>query len=128
MKIVICADQHREQGETGACISRSPYFVIADTDSDDVSAIRNPAVGADFRRGRVAAEIIIESGAKSVVGTHFGDKARRLLQRCGVTIYQVVPGKVSRIIADFKAGRLHSSRDITACAHENTRSEACLRR
>ncbi len=125
MKIAICADEEKEQGLTGECVSRSPYLVLADSESGEITTLPNPAVDAQQHRGQVAAEAIIDAAAEAVIGTHFGHKAHALLTKWGVSVYQVAPGRVSDVIADYRSGRLRPVKDGTPCAHQHERAREC---
>ena len=63
---------------------RSPYFVIYDSDLDEVTVIANPGAQAEHGAGSKAAKAIVSNGVAVVFAKRFGPTAERVLQSANV--------------------------------------------
>ncbi|MBU0678713.1 MAG: hypothetical protein KJ626_11410 [Verrucomicrobia bacterium] len=126
MKVAVCAEEGSKASWIGKCVSKSPFFVLADTDSGEFESMPNPAIGAKGHHGRVAAEALIRTSVKSVIGTHFGHKAMRLLAAEGISVYQTEPGVVEHAVQAHKAGRLSLAQEGNPC-HDSSSHRSCCK-
>jgi predicted Fe-Mo cluster-binding NifX family protein len=120
MKIAVCAEEGHEDAQLSRCVSRSPYFIVADTAAGTFEAVRNPA--ADVRRhyGEAAADALIDASASAVVGTHFGHTAYRLLTNAGIAVHQAPGGVVKELVEECRSGRLPRRGEGHPCDHPAT--------
>jgi len=68
---------------------RCEYFIFVDPDSMAFEAEPNPYASASEKAGVESAELIIEKGAKTVLTSQVGAKARQVLDDAGVEIVSI---------------------------------------
>lgn len=86
---------------------RARWFLIWDTETDDVSAIDNVAsVEAASGAGIAAAQRVIDAGATCVLTGRCGPKATAVLGGAGIRIVDGVSGSATAAIEAFREGQL----------------------
>jgi predicted Fe-Mo cluster-binding NifX family protein len=98
--------------ELDSRFGRASYFVVADTDSGELSAhdnLRNvrSAHGADAR----AAQDLVELGVEGVITGNIRPNAAGVLRAGNVKVYKQTWGTVRDAIEQLKAGRLKELAD-----------------
>ena len=88
---------------------RAAYFVIADTETADFSAIENVNVAAAGGAGISSAKVVIDAGAGAVLTGNCGPNAQRTLSTAGIKLYTGVAGTVAQAAELFKTGKLTES-------------------
>lgn len=106
MKIAVCAEDGHPEARLSQCVSRSPFFVLADTELGTFTGVRNPAADVHRQYGKAAANALINASASAVIGTHFGHTAFRLLSESGIAVHQAPGGVVKDLVEECRAGRL----------------------
>ena len=120
MKIAVCAEEGHEEAQLSRCVSRSPYFVLADTEAGTFEALPNPAAKVHRHYGEAAADALINASASAVVGTHFGHTTYRLLENSGIAVHQAAGGVVKELVEECRAGRLPRIGQGDPCNHPAT--------
>jgi len=85
---------------------RCGYFIIADTESGNYTAIENEAAISGGGAGISAAQLVSEKGAEVVITGNVGPNAMDVLNAAGIMIYQGTDASVKENIESFKAGLL----------------------
>ena len=107
MKIAVSSSADDINAVVDSRFGRAPFFIIADTESGEWSALANTQnVQAAQGAGIQSAEHVVNSGAEAVLSGHCGPKAFRALTAGNVKIYVCVDGLVSEAIERFKKGEL----------------------
>jgi len=107
MKIAVTSTSKDISGNMDPRFGRAKYFIVVDTDTNDVVAHDNAQnLNAAQGAGIQAAETVARLGAKAVVTGNVGPKAFRALNAAGVKIYLFTEGTVADAIRRFKAGEL----------------------
>ena len=89
---------------------RAPYFVIVDTDSDQVEAVDNEQnLNAPQGAGIQSAQCVINQGVEAVVTGHCGPNAFRTLSAAGIALYLGVDGTVGEAVEKLKEGTLQAA-------------------
>jgi predicted Fe-Mo cluster-binding NifX family protein len=112
MRIAFTARGPALSSELDPRFGRAGYFVVADTDSGELSAHDNwqnvrAAHGADAQ----AAQDIVELGVEGVITGNIRPNAASVLQAGNVKVYKQTWGTVRDAIEQFKSGRLKESAD-----------------
>lgn len=111
MKLAISAAGTDRQAALDSWFGRCAYFVVCDTETGEVQAVRNEAGEAGGGAGIKAAQIVVETGAGAVVTGNIGPNALEVLQQAGLRSFVAEHGRVEELVDAFKAGRL---REIAA--------------
>ena len=124
MKIAVCAEEGHEDAQLSQCVSRSPFFVLADTEAGTFEGVRNPAKNVNRHYGETAAESLIDASVSAVIGTHFGHSIYRLLSNSGIAIHQAPGGKVKDLVSQWQTGNLPRMGNGDPC-HEQGHGRNC---
>lgn len=114
MKIAIPAEGDSLNSEVCISFGRTPYFIVADTESDEFSVIDNKAVSEQSGAGVKAAQAVADSGAGAVVTFHCGKNAADVLKAADIKIYKAVKGTVKDMVQSYNAGKLNELAEINA--------------
>lgn len=107
MKIAISCSGQDVASAVDARFGRAPFFIIADTESGEWTALENAQnMQAPQGAGIQSAEHVVNAGAEAVLTGHCGPKAFRVLSAAGVKICVGVSGTAADAIARFKKGEL----------------------
>ena len=85
---------------------RAAFFLIYDTETKSVEAIKNAYADAGQGAGIKAAETIVKAGASVLVTGDCGPKAFNALKQAHVKIYSAKNVSVAEALASFEAERL----------------------
>ena len=107
MKIAFSARGAALSSELDPRFGRASYFVVADTDSGELSAHDNwqnvrAAHGTDGR----AAQDLVKLGVEGVITGNIRPSAASVLQAGNVKVYKQTWGTVRDAIEQFNSGRL----------------------
>jgi len=116
MKIVVTSTGADLDAPTSPVFGRCQAYVFIDTESMQVEAMENPAIGSASGAGIRAAQFVIEQGAQAVVTGNVGPNAFNIFQSAGLTIYPFSGGTVRQAAEAFRTGQLQSIADATAQA------------
>lgn len=117
MKIVVAANGRDLDAPTSPIFGRSPFYVLADTETMHVEAMANPEMGSLRGVGFHLPEVIVERGAQAVVAGSVGPNAFRVLQDLGVPVYLSGDRTVREAIEAYKAGWLQPAEDANVPTH-----------
>jgi predicted Fe-Mo cluster-binding NifX family protein len=113
MKIAFTARGRALSSELDPRFGRASYFVVADTDSGELSAHDNwknvrAAHGADVQ----AAQDLVKLGVEGVITGNIRPNAASVLRAGNVKVYKQTWGTVRDAIERLKSGRLKQIADI----------------
>jgi len=107
MKIAISAYGDSLGAKAHKLFGRCDYFVIVDTDTDEISALKNKSANASTGVGTTCAQELVGAGVTAVVTGKVGSNAYEVLKASGVVIYLIPSGlSVRESIEKFNAGSL----------------------
>jgi predicted Fe-Mo cluster-binding NifX family protein len=115
MKLVITSEGESSQSSMDPRFGRAKFFVVMDTETQEVTAIPNTVnLNATQGAGIQAGKTIVELGIKSLITGHVGPKAFATLQAGNVEVYTGATGTVADAVAQLKSGQLKkvSSADV----------------
>ena len=118
MKIAVTATGQTTDSPVDPRFGRAATFVLFDTETSEVNAVRNDeGVNASEGAGVQAAETVARLGAQLVITGHCGPKAFRALEAAGIKVVVGTGGTVSEAIERFKAGELQPATAADTQAH-----------
>ena len=107
MKIAISAYGDSLGAKAYERFGRCDYFVIVDTDTDEIIALKNKSAGGSTGVGTACAQELFNAGVTAVVSGKVGSNAYEVLKASGVAIYLAPSGlSVQETLEKFKAGSL----------------------
>ena len=118
MKLVITSTGPELDGAVDPRFGRARYFILVDTETDEITAVDNEAnLAAAQGAGIQAGKRVVELGAQALLSGHVGPKAYTALRAGGVEIYSGVEGTVAEAIERFKQGGLRPAAGADAAGH-----------
>ncbi len=113
MKIAISSTGKNLESEVDARFGRCAYFLIAEINDKETSAlgekevkaIKNTAAGQMGGAGITAAEIVANEKVSAVITANLGPRAFSVFEQFGIKIYQG-QGKIKDVIQKFIKGQL----------------------
>ena len=118
MKIVITSQGTEMSSQVDPRFGRAQYFLLFDTDSDELTAcVRNEQVNAAQGAGVQAAQNVLSLDAQAVITGNIGPKAFTALEAGGVVICIGASGTVSEALDQFKAGELEAVAQANVKGH-----------
>jgi len=106
MKICITSNGSAPESGLDPRFGRCAYFVIADLESSELTAVQNEAALSGSGAGIAAGQLMAEKGVKAVVTGNVGPNAMDVLTAAGIGIYRGQGRTVKENIESFKAGKL----------------------
>lgn len=106
MKIVITSTGSDLESSFNPTFGRSPMFIFLEEDTQEVEAIKNPAVDAHGGAGIQAAKFVIDQGAEAIITGRVGPKAMDVLRADAVPIYIFHGNSVRQAVEAFRTGKL----------------------
>jgi predicted Fe-Mo cluster-binding NifX family protein len=123
MKIAVSAMNNSIDAPINPRFGRCQYFMIVDTDTMEVKAVSNDALGAMSGAGIQAAQIIVSNSVQLVLTGNVGPNAFNVLSAAGVRILTGIRGTVSQVIEQYKRGELEEIRGPTVGGHNGMGSK-----
>ena len=106
MKIAITSQGTDLNAEVDFRFGRCQYFIIYDTETDNLESLENPGISAGGGAGIQTAQTISDKGVEAVLTGNVGPNAFQTLSAAGIKIYAGISGKVSEVVEQFKSGSL----------------------
>ena len=107
MKIAISARGDSLASQAHKLFGRCNYFVIVDTDTNKITALKNKLAGGSTCVGTACAKELFNAEVQAVVSGKVGSNAYEVLKASGVAVYLCPPGlSVQETLDKFKAGNL----------------------
>lgn len=107
MKVVVTAQGVTAESPVDPRFGRAATFVLFDTETGAVEAVRNDeGVNAPGGAGVRAAETVSRLGAETLITGHCGPKALRALHAAGIEVLVGARGTVLETMDRFAAGEL----------------------
>jgi predicted Fe-Mo cluster-binding NifX family protein len=89
MKVIIASTDKSLDSPVSFAFGRAPYFIVADTKSEEYEVVENKFVAVAQGAGVTASQEVINQKAQAVVAGNFGPNAYNVLQAAGIKIYSI---------------------------------------
>jgi predicted Fe-Mo cluster-binding NifX family protein len=99
---------------------RCAYFLIIDSTTMQFTAILNNGPDATGGAGIQAAQLIADSGAKTVITGNVGPNAFKALSAAGIDIITGAYGSVREVVERFKKGEYSKTAAPTVIGHHGS--------
>lgn len=106
MKIAIPTDEPSIEGNLFNKFGRAPYFLFYDTNTKKTKFVENKSVQSSSGAGSQTAQTLIKEGINTVIIDTIGPKAKNLLERAGVIIFEGIKGSIVINMANFDSDDL----------------------
>ena len=111
MNIAVTATGPSMDAKVDPRFGRCPCFLIVETDTLKSEAFENPNVMLGGGAGIQSAQLMAERGIKHVLTGNCGPNAYQTLSAAGIGVIIGCSGKISDVIAQFKAGQLNAAEE-----------------
>ena len=106
MKICITSQGETLESQVDPRFGRCQYFIIADSETQEFEAIKNPNIEAMGGAGIQSSQLVAGKQVKAVLTGNVGPNAFQTLQTAGVEIIAGLSGSVKEAIEKYKKGEL----------------------
>jgi len=106
MKIVLTSTGTDLDSPPTGTFGRCPNFLFIDTESDEVTAVPNPAADAGGGAGVQAAQAVADRGVQAVLTGRVGPHAMDVLTQAHIRIYDMGGADARTALESFRAGKL----------------------
>ena len=120
MKIAVTAQGPTLDSAIDPRFGRCRYLILADTLTDDWTAIPNPVLGEPGGAGIAMAQRLAQEKVEALITGNVGPNAARALSAGGIPVYIAGGGTVRQALGDFHEGRLAAASGPTVSAHSGT--------
>lgn len=117
MKICITSQGDSVSSEVDPRFGRCQYFIIADTETEEVQTVKNSNIDSMGGAGIQSGQFISEKKIKIVLTGNVGPNAYQTLKAAGVEIITGVSGKVADAIEKYKKGEYKTTDGPSVDSH-----------
>jgi len=121
MKVAITSTGKELDSELDRRFGRCAYFLVVDTENDDMEAIDNSAIAAGGGAGIAAAQQLIDHDVKALITGNVGPNAFQTLNASGIEIYTGESGTISELMERFRKGELGKAGSANVGGHHGMR-------
>jgi predicted Fe-Mo cluster-binding NifX family protein len=113
MKICITSQGDNLNSQVDPRFGRCQYFIIADSETFDFEAIKNPNLENTGGVGVQSSQLIANKNVKVVITGNVGPNAFQTLRAAGVEIITGVTGSIKDAIEKYKNGEFKLTQNST---------------
>jgi predicted Fe-Mo cluster-binding NifX family protein len=106
MRIIITASSNKVDQPFNPRFGRADYFMQYDSDTQEWTAFKNPAVEARGGAGPQAVQFLDAKNSEIVISGRYGPSAFTALEAAGIKTYIASSGTVSQVLQQFLDGQL----------------------
>lgn len=106
MNIAISSQEKEKNGLLDLRFGRCKYFLIFNTESKKIKAIKNKAIDADVGSGVEAANLVLKENIKAVITGNVGPNAMRVLKASNIKVFTSDIKRVLDVIDDYQKNKL----------------------
>lgn len=111
MKVAITSKGRTLDSEVETRCSRSPFFVLVDTKTGGLNALKNPGASAKDAACVEAVRFLVGEGVQIVLTGNVGHNALITMQDTNIRIYLGATGRVRETLEKFDKRKLRRARE-----------------
>ena len=123
MKLAVSAMGKDLDAQVYPGFGRCQYFIIADSDTLEFEALKNPNIGLMNRAGIQSGEMMADRGVEVVLTGNIGPNAFRTLAAAGVQVIAGVSGTVREAIHKLNSDQLQPISKATVPEYFSVRTD-----
>ncbi|MCH3916638.1 MAG: NifB/NifX family molybdenum-iron cluster-binding protein [Spirochaetia bacterium] len=112
MKVAMAVTGKDLDSKINPTFGRTPFFLIYDTETKKETYIDNPAMNASGGAGIQAAQVVIDTGADTVIAYRFGENAAKVFEHANVKSYKATEGTVKENIEKLESNELSPLQEV----------------
>lgn len=112
MKIAIPVEENTMDSEVCMSFGRAPFFYIYDTQEKQGSFLVNEAASAQGGAGIKAAQIVVDTGAKTLITPRCGENAADVFKQAGIKLFKNTSDSIEDNIKAYQDGSLKELTNI----------------
>ncbi|MBW2036096.1 MAG: NifB/NifX family molybdenum-iron cluster-binding protein [Deltaproteobacteria bacterium] len=123
MIVAITSKGKTLEAEMELRFSRSPFFIIADTETGEFKAFKNPGASAKDAACVDAVKFLVSQGVKAILTGNIGHNAFTTVKDTQMKIYWATAGTVGKALEKFKKRRLLLAKEPSVGFREGLRTK-----
>jgi predicted Fe-Mo cluster-binding NifX family protein len=128
MKIAVSSKGKTLGSDVETRFSRSPFFVIVDTETEDLKALKNPGASAKDAACVEAVEFLVGKGVGAVLTGNVGHNAFVTLEDTPIRVYLGAEGTVRETLENFNRRKLRRAKEPSVGFQEGLKKGAATRK
>ena len=124
MKLAITSKGKTMDSEIESRFSRTPFFVIVDTETGDFEAFKNPGASARDAACVGAVKFLVDREVKAVITGNVGHNAFVTIQDTRIRVYLGATGTVLEALENFRRRKLTRAKEPTVGFKEGLRGKS----
>lgn len=119
MKIAMPVEDTNIDGKVCPSFGRAPYFMVYDTDGDQVAFIENTAADSPGGAGVKAAQIVVDQHVDVLLTPRCGQNSADVMKSAGIDFFQTEGDSISKNIDAYKNNTLQTLKEIHEGFHNH---------
>jgi predicted Fe-Mo cluster-binding NifX family protein len=107
---------------------RCRYFIIKDTDSEEIEVFENEYASSPHGTGVQVAQFVKGKGVQALIAGNVGPNAIRVLMGSGIDVFMAKSMTVMQALKGFSEGKLGVISGLTRAPHNSLKSNNLKRR
>ena len=120
MKVCVTSQGENLESSVDPRFGRCQYFMIADTDTLEFEAVKNPNIDSSGGAGIQSGQLIAEKQVKTVLTGNAGPNAFQTLKAAGIEVITGVSGNVKEAIEKYKNNEFKTTDGPSVDSHFGT--------
>ncbi|MBF0302769.1 MAG: hypothetical protein HQK73_06995, partial [Desulfamplus sp.] len=118
-RVAIAADGNSLNSSVALRFGLANYFIIADLNTGQYTAIQNTATSNTSNYGVIAAQLVAKQGVGATIAVAYGLPSYYALKTLGINVYTANPGTVSTTLSQYRLSSL-TQMNVTALPYTST--------
>jgi predicted Fe-Mo cluster-binding NifX family protein len=117
MRVAIPVDENHPGTSVCASLARAPYYLIKDTESEELTFVENTAAHSQGGAGVKAAQLLVDQKVDALLTPRCGQNAAEVLTAAKMEIYKTEYPSARENLEAFKSSVLTALTDFHAGFH-----------
>ena len=121
MKLCVSSTGKDLDADVDPRFGRCHYFLIIDTETMKINVISNESIMTSGGAGIQAAQMVVKTGATTVVTGNIGPNAFQTLHAADINVITGVSGTIKEAVEKYKKGELNETKAPNVGSHSGMR-------